>query len=119
MVHDELEVIEDCRGEVLAFINGKAQGCFSRDRDSKPASAIKTSYIYHEDGNISRLTIGDGTEGYRYNERNELTERVRAGNCKDQQQSISKRYWCFNIFNFTLLKEIMLLIIWCNNITPS
>ena len=26
------------------------------------ANGIKTGYIYDEDGNISRLTIGDGTE---------------------------------------------------------
>ena len=28
MIHDQFEVIEDRRGEVLAFINGKAQGAF-------------------------------------------------------------------------------------------
>ncbi len=77
----------------------------------RTAGGITTSYEYDEDGNISRLTIGNGTEegllydafmlydlcgnrllreqysgsfvdvmeGYRYNERNQLTERIRAG----------------------------------------
>ncbi|MDE5937702.1 MAG: hypothetical protein K2H37_01295 [Lachnospiraceae bacterium] len=82
-----------------------------RIREIVTKNGFKTSYIYDEDGNISRLTIGDGTEegllydafmlydlcgnrllkeqysgssvdateGYRYNERNELTERIKAG----------------------------------------
>ena len=78
-----------------------------RIKEITTKGSIRTSYTYDEDGNISRLTnedrngVGeryaydlcgnrllkeqysgscvDGTEGYRYNERNELEERVKAG----------------------------------------
>ena len=33
-----------------------------RIREIITKNGVKTSYIYDEDGNISRLTIGDGTE---------------------------------------------------------
>ena len=55
----QLKCLKDSNGEVLTEYNYTNAG---RLKEICTSNGITTSYEYDDDGNISRLTIGDGTE---------------------------------------------------------